>query len=140
MKPPTLSPPPRPKTPPSKPTSWRRFRLGVCRDYLPLELCRDRLARGRVRFFEGKELARLKAEEVCDDIAGEGLQCGVEVAHHRVVEAARRLDFVFGVGEFPLKFEKVGVSFKVGITLRNGKKSFERARKNVLRFALCLYS
>src|SRR5688572_16502378 len=61
--------------------------------------------------------ARRKQEERRDDVGRKGLHRGVQVAHDRVVVAARVLDRVLDVAERPLELDEVRVRLEVRIRL-----------------------
>jgi hypothetical protein len=61
------------------------------------ELHRHRFTVGGIADF--KELPQLEAKHPRDDVRGERLNLGIQIAHHRVVVAARVLNRIFGLVE-----------------------------------------
>src|SRR3989344_9113410 len=82
---------------------------------------------------ELKEFAGLESEHVADEIRRELLESVLKFDDDGVVEAARGLDFVLGVGKFALQFDKVRIRLQIRITFGNCKKRFQSARKHVFR-------
>jgi len=81
-----------------------------------------------------EEFPRLESECAADDVGRELLNRILEVLHYRIVETARRLDFVLGIGEFALEFDEIRIRFQVGITFGNREERLERAREHIFRF------
>src|SRR5688572_22290784 len=83
-----------------------------------------------------EELVLLEAEPFRDQVVGEHLDLGVEVADVGVVEAARGLDLVFRVLEVVLELEEVLRGLQVGVVLGDGEQRLERLGEHVLRLGL----
>src|SRR3990170_5133117 len=67
-----------------------------------------------------EELARLEGEKAGDEVRGEHLDLGVEVAHHGVVVAAGVLDGLFNLAERVLELREAldGAQLRVGFGQR----------------------
>src|SRR5438552_12873019 len=76
---------------------------------------------------------RVELEEGRDEVRREGLHRGVEVAHDRVVVAARVLDRLLQLAERPLELDEVRVRLEVRIRLGERHELAEGARERVLR-------
>src|SRR5512145_357170 len=83
-----------------------------------LTLREAHLRRGALgRGLELEVLALREAEGPREQVAREGLDRGVEVAHDRVVVAARVLDRVLDAGQLALEPEEVLVRAQLGVRL-----------------------
>src|SRR3989344_5020022 len=98
-----------------------------------------RLFGGLFVLAELEEFAGLEAEGASDDIRRELFERILQFLHHTVVEAARRLNFVFRVGEFALKFNEIRIRFEVGVRLGNRKQRLERSRQHILGLRVLSY-
>ncbi len=85
---------------------------------------------------EIEEGFRPEAEGFGEQHGREGLDAGIVLADRAVVEAPRRGDLAFDIGELLLQFEEVLVRLQVGIGLRNGDQAAERARQGLLGLGL----
>ncbi len=66
------------------------------------------------------------------------MDSGIEILHDAVVEAARGLQFVFGVAELALKREEVFVGLEGRIIFRDREEGLERATECVFGGGLCI--
>src|SRR6185312_5575320 len=79
-------------------------------------------------------LILFETEHTGEDVGREGLALGIEIADYAVIETARSLDLVFGVGQFILQFLEVLRCFQIGIVLGDR----EQALHGLLEIALGL--
>src|SRR5207249_9906238 len=71
---------------------------------------------GRLPLLRAIELEvppRMELEERCDEVRRESLHRGVQVAHDRVVVAARALNRVLDLAERPLELDEVRIRLEV---------------------------
>ena len=66
------------------------------------------------------------------DIGRETLDGNIEIPDVAIVESARRLDLILGVGQFALKLDKIGRRFQVGVALRHREQAFQGLGQGVL--------
>src|SRR5580693_6043190 len=88
------------------------------------ELHGDRLAVG-IRGLE--ELTRREVEHAGENVRGEYLNLGIEVAHHRVVVATRVLDRVFRVAQRALQLGELFRCLQLRIILGHGEQALQRS-------------
>src|SRR3989344_2516007 len=93
----------------------------------------NRIASGLFVACELKEFACLESEHVADEIRRELLESVLKLDDESVVEAARGLDFVLGVGKLALQFDEVRIRLQVRIAFGYRKKRFQSACKHVFR-------
>ena len=73
-----------------------------------------------------EELACLETQLTGEQVVGEDLDLGVELAHAAVVKPARRLDLVFGVDDGLLQLQEVLARLKLGICLGDREQRLQR--------------
>src|SRR5260370_22635460 len=88
---------------------------------------------GRRGDFE--EFTRLEPQHVCEDVRGELLNLGVQVADHRVVIAPRVLHGVFDLRQRGLQRREALNRAKLRIRFGKRKQALQRAGNHVLRLS-----
>ncbi len=84
-----------------------------------------------------EKLAWLEIEHSGDDVGGELLDLGVEVAYYSIVVAARILDRVFELRQRVLELRERFDGAQLWIGFSESKQVFQRAGQDPFRFTLC---